>query len=790
MANEAKHITTLQVVKDLDPNSFNAVQHALIVKPAEINEELRFWREEQKNAQGVHLELCKDMINSLINIRVKCVNLTKSVYDITSTEEKPVEDKGKQKPVEGFQSHKKEEPQQKNNPQQNYEEKKNNENKKAEIAEKFKEFVLSVDALKLKLTESEKTKEECAEIAKYILGEGKYIAKNPKKWSDDKCTHFVDSIFLAKEKKETKEVEKKETTNSTEKQTVPTKEEQTALYKKLYGEFENKFSLDELTAKIREIIQENKIAEPVNYITGLVTYILTGGYYTDKKDETTPREWTAESIAKYIDVSLVDLSSDISEPGTSEADNKSSEETIEPDFTMAKAINHINMLIHKEGKSEEDIIKWLGTNIVIEKFSDEAQSTGFDSAYNKFFKTIVTGQISLREEKAKEKAKKNNPEVIQEILNNVEKDIIENKEKVEKGEDDFTVGSLVIKVRNFFREKGVELEGGMPAVKAKILEIFTKNSITAKIVEKKAFEETAKTDAAKPAEVEKPKTDKSATAKEEKIKKQAIVIDLNSFDGSKFPELKAEVDACNISDDASKLLQKYENDHEKLTVISTLLYIKFSENKIYGNAEKQKKNESLNWKDDRIRSFINMVTKRTDTSVKKAETKNQPAAAEEKVEAPSTSINKGDSKENSDSTADKKDDKSGEENQPADATTDQNTADNQQKSTAGGEKADKKADKPAPKYLALYPEIDKANNTDKLKKAVKTVITRMVKEENISFSDACVRLVDVVIEFSTEGSKKCQCRNVYKGQSFDYVQNAIQHMLKDLKITSAEDLNS
>jgi len=797
--NNALQLSPLYTVKE---DQTNLLQNALLTKPEDTSAEYNFWQERAKSATGIDKELAEEMMSSLITLKVAIVRLSRGYYNVDLTVKN--NDTKKEIPqqttkVEGFQK-KENKPVEKQQPQ-NYSEKKNEEKKDAEQANKYKEYILTPDAFKNKIIASNVSKEEALEIATYIFGKGRYFGNNPKPWDVAKTKNFVNSIFEEKARKaakantenKDKKVESKQQTEkpAESKPTVPTKAEQDKAYKELYGEFENKFSLEELGAKAKEIILENKVEKPLDYVTGLITYILLGGYYTDKKDEgETPREWTAEKIAEFTDLCLSGISSDIAEPGTSEVD-KPVEENPENhvDFTIAQAINHVSEQIRVGNfKSEEDVIKWLETNIVIETFSDDVAKDGFETAYNKHFKIVASAQISIKEKKDQEEAKKHNPEVIESVLSNMEQEIIKNKEKVENGEKDFTIGSLITRTRGFLREKGVEMEGGIPALKNRFLEFLNKNNIKAKIEgEKKPFKEDNKNND-KPAEEtksatdDKSKTEKKSSTEGKNVEKLPIIIDLESFDGSKFPEIKAELEACKIASEVHDILKKYKDDHDKVTAAATITYQMFIDKKLANDKKSAEKGKFLDWEDPRIRSFINTAIGRKDTGIKKAEIKNQQAAAEEKVEASSTTTNKEDSKENSDSTADKKDDKSGEENPSADATIQQNTVQDQQNTS----NADGK-DKPEPKFINTYTELAKAENKDQAHKAIKATIETLINEEKLSLPDAMNKLAEIVMECKAIGQKRNFFRQ-YKTATLEQIKNPLLRIAKDLKIPGIEDL--
>jgi len=179
--NTAKNLIHLEVVKDMVDQEVNVLKEILLTDPTKINLAIDIWEKRKQLAHPKEQERCRKNIENLYNILEKAIDTTISVYNITNSDVTTgVTTEKDESTTMVHQPPKKEDalaiiP--KEDPS------KTNLRVVKDEEKTFDEYINKFDVNALKSVLMELTEEEASSIAHYILSQGLYKAKNPKKES-------------------------------------------------------------------------------------------------------------------------------------------------------------------------------------------------------------------------------------------------------------------------------------------------------------------------------------------------------------------------------------------------------------------------------------------------------------------------------------------------------------------------------------------------------------------------------------------------------------------------------
>jgi hypothetical protein len=714
--NTARNLADLVVVKNLDENSFNAIKYALLVSPEEITNEMSWWQEQLKGANNEYKAECELMLKKLRAIRINNINLTCRVYDLDVD---ATADKSTAKPAEDKKDNKKSDVKPATGKVENNQSAQNVntiEGTPVWITDLYTPNKKTVEELKVEL--KKRTKDEAIAAATIILGKARY-AKSPgqkvKPWNPERIAKFVDGIFEldAPANKDTKETEKpKESENK--KQTI----------EETYATDKDNITILGVTKKICEMITAGK--DPKE-ISEFATYILGGGFYTDKQKEDDFS--TADKIAEFIAQSAKDLEDN----SASTAKEKDIEKKF--DISFADAVRLMESLVN-QGKSSDEVKKHFESlNKVIESFSDAVAKDGFESAWNTCFKLTTENRVESYN-KAKENS--NKPEAKQEVINEVEKELKDKKEAIESGEESLREAHLTSSILKKLREKG--FSPTVPEGKAILHDLAVKIGLNVKWLKPKSESQLPATEVKTEPKAEQ-KAEPAKEDKKEESKESPVIGDNSTLDTSKYPEIATELGEKQTMLSASIIIRKYESDADKKSVVCQLVTKMFAEKKIFPTDKADAK--PMDWDQKRIESWINSVLANKQ-AVDKTQKPKEPEV------------------KNEDNKEDKKDETPTE---PA---------------------AETKVDQPKPaekkvNFLDKHPIFKTTKTADEFKTAVTNTLNKLLTEEKLNQEDALKELIGTVRKATD--MKKTYAQQQYKNKSNDIIKAAIVNIAESAGIT-------
>ncbi|MCZ2337812.1 MAG: hypothetical protein LC127_06335, partial [Chitinophagales bacterium] len=242
--NTAKNLIHLEVVKDMVDQEVNVLKEILLTDPTKINLAIDIWEKRKQLAHPKEQERCRKNIENLYNILEKAIDTTISVYNIansdvttgvtTEKDESTTMVHQPPKKEDALAIIPKEDPSKTNLRVVKDEEK------------TFDEYINKFDVNALKSVLMELTEEEASSIAHYILSQGLYKAKNPKKWEAKKINGFL------------KEVNNLRRNKNKRQETVQTAVEEIQTLEDKYKADINRYTLAEIGDVIRSLIIDNK----------------------------------------------------------------------------------------------------------------------------------------------------------------------------------------------------------------------------------------------------------------------------------------------------------------------------------------------------------------------------------------------------------------------------------------------------------------------------------------------------------------------------------------------------
>lgn len=588
--NTAKNLIHLEVVKDMVDQEVNVLKEILLTDPTKINLAIDIWEKRKQLAHPKEQERCRKNIENLYNILEKAIDTTISVYNIansdvttgvtTEKDESTTMVHQPPKKEDALAIIPKEDPSKTNLRVVKDEEK------------TFDEYINKFDVNALKSVLMELTEEEASSIAHYILSQGLYKAKNPKKWEAKKINGFL------------KEVNNLRRNKNKRQETVQTAVEEIQTLEDKYKADINRYTLAEIGDVIRSLIIDNKPHEALEF----ATFILSKKAYKDADKEDI--EWTNEAIETYINQIVEGMSSDT---GVIE----DAKEVPWYDITYRDVYLFVESEIKKDNATVESVkaafIKFMSDNTekTIERLDDYIKESNIDKAWDEYFANTVDYHLRVKNKsEAQAKFEADNKELKNTLISDFYKDnIIKKSEELSKGS--VKPGSVVVELKKVLNEKGFK-SITLQSAKA----IFDNLIKEAKI----KLPRTKTLDIA----TGEPFQDESGTTKQttnESNKESVVIVGPNVPVDDKFPEIKAEVENAKYLEDIYFLSRKYIGNEEQNAYVLQLIANAFADNKVYETANSK---EPLQWTIEQVQAWLNTEPKLDENDKVDAETELHP----------------------------------------------------------------------------------------------------------------------------------------------------------------------
>lgn len=570
MENTAKKITSLSIVKDMADQEINVLTHLLLTDPLKINSAIDILTKRKQKADADTIAKCDAYIAKLYSILEQEIDTTLNIYNIPKVEntetESVIEEPETKKDEEETKSTMVHQP-----PKQEETEDKSKtalrvvrDDSDNELRKKYESIVKQYTVDKFAEYLKGLSKEDAIEAATFILGNGLYQAKKPKKWENERLLRWLNSVVF-KTEQQTEET----TETTTEKTTEMSLEEK-------YKNFANELTLAQVGEQIKYYVTEGNAFQAVEF----ASYILINKLYkVDKEDS---HDWTPESVQIFIEQVTDGMSSTIE---TEEAKVVDEEEAPFWDITYREVYKMIDDLANKEGMTLETLkntfMKFMEENSEksIETIDDLVKESDLETVWTNLFDSTMKFKLtSLWEKRNAEKFEIDNEALKKEVVKDfVESYLNPGKDKIESGE--ITVWTAISELKKRLHEKGFK-SVGLPEAKNTLKELAEQAAFSQSILKKLTPS---------------PKSTETKNPENVAIVGAQVPVD------DKYPEIKEEVEKAKYLEDMYYTAKKYISDPDKNAYVLQLVTNAFLDGKVFNNA---KDTEPIKWDLAQITSWL------------------------------------------------------------------------------------------------------------------------------------------------------------------------------------------